>query len=173
MDIVAKRVPADKDGVRIAEIDEQKYRELLWCHRPLTDFWRIGRGYSRKLEAMGLFTMGDIAKASMDPYKEDLLYKAFGINAELLIDHAWGYEPTEIEYIKKYRPSTNSLSSGQVLKKPYTCEKGELIVREMTELLVQDLVRKGVVTKQIVLTIGYDRESLTVDVPGKSIRDTV
>lgn len=173
MDIVAKHVPADKDGVRIAEIDEQKYRELLWCHRPLTDFWRLGRGYSRKMEAMGLYTMGDIARASLDKNIEALLYKTFGINAELLIDHAWGYEPTSIEYIKQYRPSTNSLSSGQVLKEPYTCEKGELIVREMTELLVQDLVRKGVATKQMVLTIGYDRESLRVDVPGKSIKDTV
>lgn len=173
MDIVAKHVPADKNGVRIAEIDEQKYRELLWCHRPLTDFWRVGRGYSSKLEAIGLFTMGDIARASLIPAVEAQLYKTFGINAELLIDHAWGFEPTTIEYIKQYRPSTNSLSSGQVLKEPYSCEKAELIVREMTELLVQDLVRKKVVTKQIVMTIGYDRTSLTVDIPGKSIRDTV
>ena len=173
MDIVAKHIPADKDGVRVAEIDEKKYRELLWCHRPLTDFWRVGRGYSRKLEAMGLYTMGDIARASTDPLSEELLYRTFGINAELLIDHAWGWEPTTIEHIKKYRPSSNSISSGQVLKEPYTFEKGRLIVREMTELLVQDLVRKCVVTKQMVLTISYDRESLTVDVPGRSIRDTV
>ena len=173
MDIVAKHVPADKNGVRIADIDEKKYRELLWCHRPLTDFWRVGRGYSTKLEAMGLYTMGDIARASLSPEKEAQLYKAFGINAELLIDHAWGVEPTTLEYIKQYRPSTNSMSSGQVLKEPYTYEKGELIVKEMTELLVQDLVRKQVVTKQLVLTIGYDRTSLTVDIPGRSIRDTV
>lgn len=173
MDIVAKHVPADKDGVRIAEIDEKKYRELLWCHRPLTDFWRIGRGYSKKLEALGLYTMGDIARASMDPAMEDILYRAFGINAELLIDHAWGWEPTTIEYIKQYRPSTNSISSGQVLKEPYDFEKGGLIVREMAELLVQQLVRKGVVTRQIVLTIGYDRTSIAADVPGKTIRDTV
>lgn len=173
MDIVAKHVPADNDGVRIAEIDEKKYRELLWCHRPLTDFWRIGRGYSSKLEALGLYTMGDIARASMDPDMENTLYKTFGVNAELIIDHAWGWEPATIEYIKQYRPAANSLSSGQVLKEPYSYEKCSLIVREMTELLVQDLVRKMVVTKQLVLTIGYDRTSLTVDIPGKSIKDTV
>ena len=173
MDIVAKHIQADEYGVRIAEIDEQKYRELLWCHKPLTDFWRVGKGYSAKLGSLGLYTMGDIAKASMDPQKETALYKVFGINAELLIDHAWGYEPTTIEYIKKYRPDSNSLSSGQVLKEPYSYEKGELIVREMTELLVQDLVRKKVATKQMTLTIGYDRSSLIVDIPGKSINDTV
>lgn len=115
MDIVAKHVPADKDGVRIAELDEMRYRELLWCHRPLTDFWRVGRGYNAKLEQMGLRTMGDVAKASLDPVTEDLLYKTFGINAELLIDHAWGWEPTTIQHIKRYRPSTNSISAGQVL----------------------------------------------------------
>ena len=173
MDIVAKRVPADRDGVRIAELDETKYRELLWCHRPLTDFWRVGGGYSRKLEALGLYTMGDIARLSTLPQGEDLLYKLFGINAELLIDHAWGWEPTTIEYIKAYRPSTNSLSSGQVLKEPYGYEKGRLIVREMTELLALDLVRKGLVTKKLELTIGYDRESLRVLIPGRSSRDTV
>jgi DNA polymerase V len=173
MDIVAKHVPADKDGVRIAELDERKYRELLWCHRPLTDFWRVGRGYSSKLEKLGLFTMGDVARASLNPQEEAKLYKAFGINAELLIDHAWGWEPTTIEYIKAYRPGTNSLSSGQVLKEPYDFDKGRLIVREMTELLVLDLVKKKLVTKQMVLTIGYDRESLKVMVPGKTIKDTV
>ena len=173
MDIVAKHVPADKDGVRIAALDEMKYRELLWCHRPLTDFWRVGYGYSRKLEKLGLYTMGDIARASLDKYQEANLYKIFGINAELLIDHAWGWEPTTIEYIKLYRPTTNSLSSGQVLKEPYDYDKGRLIVREMTELLVLDLVKKGLVTKQMVLNIGYDRQSLTVIVPGKSMRDTV
>lgn len=173
MDIVAKHVPADKDGVRIAELDEMKYRELLWCHRPLTDFWRIGRGYSTKLEAMGLLTMGDVARFSMMPYGEEILYKTFGINAELLVDHAWGWEPTTIEYIKKYRPSTNSLSSGQVLKEPYDYDKARLIVKEMTELLVLDLVRKGLVTKQVTLTINYDRESLIVLKRGKTIKDTV
>ncbi len=173
MDIVAKHVPADKDGVRIAELNEQTYREKLWCHTPLTDFWRVGHGYSNKLEKMGLYTMGDIAKASVDKTREDMLYKAFGINAELLIDHAWGWEPTTIEYIKAYRPSTNSLSSGQVLKEPYDYDKGKLIVREMTELLVLDLVKKKLFTKQIVLTIGYDRESLKVLYKGKGIIDSV
>lgn len=173
MDIVAKHVPADKDGVRVAALDEQKYRELLWCHRPLTDFWRVGRGYSKKLEALGLYTMGDIAKYSLSPMCEDILYKTFGINAELLIDHAWGWEPTTISDIKSYRPSTNSLSSGQVLKEPYDYDKGRLIIREMTELLVLDLVQKGLVTRQIVLTIGYDKESLKVLATGRSIRDTV
>ncbi len=173
MDIVAKHIPADKDGVRAAELDEMSYRRLLWAHRPITDFWRVGRGYSAKLASLGLYTMGDIARASLSPMQEKLLYKAFGINAELLIDHAWGYEPVEISDIKAYRPRENSLSSGQVLKEPYSFEKAELIVKEMTELLVHDLVRKSLVTKQLVLTISYDRESLTVSVPGKGIRDTV
>ena len=173
MDIVAKHVPADKDGVRIAEIDEMSYRGLLWDHRPLTDFWRIGRGYSRKLEANGLYTMGDIARASLSPVREDMLYKLFGINAELLIDHAWGWEPTTMEYVKSYRPSATSLSSGQVLKEPYSCDKGRLIVREMTELLALDMAKKGLVTKQITLTICYDRESLTVLTPGDQRRDAV
>ena len=173
MDIVAKHVPADKDGVRIAELDEMKYRELLWRHRPLTDFWRVGRGIGTKLEAYGMFTMGDVARYSVTPAGEDLLYKLFGVNAELLIDHAWGWEPTTIADIKAYRPSTKSLSSGQVLKEPYDYDKGRLIVREMTELLVLDLVRKRYVTKQIVLTVNYDRESLTVKIPGRTIADTV
>ena len=173
MDIVAKHVPADKDGVRIAELDEMKYRELLWDHRPLRDFWRVGRGYSKKLEAIGVYTMGDIARLSLSQAGEDILYKQFGINAELLIDHAWGWEPTTIAHIKSYRPSTSSLSSGQVLKEPYDFDKGRLIVREMTELLTLDLVKKGLVTKQMTLTIGYDRESLTVLIPGKSMKDTV
>ena len=160
MDIVAKKATPDKDGVRIAELDEMKYRELLWTHRPLTDFWRVGVGISRKLEAMHLRTMGDVARASLDPVAEDLLYKTFGVNAELLIDHAWGWEPVTMEVIKQYRPSTSSLSSGQVLHCPYDFEKGRLIVREMTELLALDLVRKRVVTRQMVLDIGYDRESL-------------
>ena len=173
MDIVAKHVPADKDGVRIAELNEQTYREKLWCHTPLTDFWRVGHGYSNKLEKLGLHTMGDIARASVNKSTEDILYKTFGINAELLIDHAWGWEPTTIEYIKQYRPSTNSLSSGQVLKEPYDYEKARLIVKEMTELLALDLVNKKLFTKQMVLTIGYDRESLKVLYKGKGISDSV
>lgn len=159
MDIVAKRTDADEFGVRIASLDERSYREKLWSHRPLTDFWRVGRGYARKLEAHGIFTMGDVARCSLN--HEDLLYKLFGINAELLIDHAWGWEPVEIRHIKAYKPSTNSLCSGQVLSCPYTFDKAKLIVREMTDLLVLDLVSKGLVTDQIVLTVGYDRESLT------------
>lgn len=163
MDIVAKKIQPDRDGVRIAELDEMKYRELLWTHRPLTDFWRIGGGISRKLESLQLFTMGDVARASLNPHMEELLYKTFGVNAELIIDHAWGWEPVTMEIIKQYKPSTNSISSGQVLQCPYDYEKGRLIVREMTEALVLDLVRKGVVTRQIVLNIGYDRESLEGD----------
>lgn len=163
MDIVAKKAKPDKDGVRIAELDEMRYRQLLWSHRPLTDFWRIGGGISAKLESMQLFTMGDVARASLNPFTEERLYKTFGINAELIIDHAWGWEPVTMDVIKQYRPSTTSLSSGQVLHCPYDYEKGQLIVREMTELLAQDMVRKHVVTKQVVLNIGYDRESLTGD----------
>lgn len=165
MDIVAKKMPPDKDGVRIAELDERSYRQKLWTHRPLTDFWRVGRGYATKLEAHGLYTMGDIARCSIgkptDYYNEDLLYKLFGINAELLIDHAWGWEPTVISEIKAYKPETNSISSGQVLQCPYTFDKAKLIVREMTDLMVLDLVSKRLVTNQMVLTIGYDTESLT------------
>ena len=160
MDIEAKKSRPDKDGVRIAALDEMSFREKLWTHQPLTDFWRIGRGISKKLEALQLFTLGDVARASLDPFSEDKLYKTFGVNAELLIDHAWGWEPVTVEDIRQYRPSTSSISSGQVLQCPYDSEKGRLIVREMTELLVLDLVRKHVVTKQIVLDIGYDRESL-------------
>ena len=171
MDIVAKHVPADKDGVRIAELNEISYRELLWCHKPLTDFWRVGAGIARRLEKLGCFTMGDVAKLSLE--NEDLLYDSMGINAQLLIDHAWGWEPTEIATVKSYRPETNSLSSGQVLAEPYDVEKGKLIVREMTELLVLDLVRKRVVTKQITLTINYDRESVRPLYPGKTVADTV
>ena len=160
MDIEAKKSKPDKDGVRIAALDEMTFREKLWTHRPLTDFWRIGKGISQKLEAMQLFTLGDVARASLNPYCEDRLYKTFGVNAELIIDHAWGWEPVTVEDIRQYRTSTSSISSGQVLQCPYDSEKGRLIVREMTELLVLDLVRKHVVTKQIVLDIGYDRESL-------------
>ena len=165
MDIVAKHVTLFANGVRIAELDEMSYRRLLWDHRPLTDFWRVGGGYRKKLEAAGLYTMGDIARCSLggeqDFYNEDFLYKMFGINAELLIDHAWGYEPTTIDLIKAYKPETNSISSGQVLQCPYEFEKGKLIVREMTDLLVLDLVEKHLVTDQMVLTIGYDIDNLT------------
>lgn len=165
MDITAKHIEPDKDGVRIAELDEASYRRLLWAHRPLTDFWRVGRGYARKLEAHGIFTMGDVARCSVgkpDEYhNEDLLYKLFGINAELLIDHAWGWEPCTIADVKAYKPEKNSISSGQVLQYPYVFDKAKLIVREMTDLLVLDLVDKGLVTDQMVLTIGYDIENLT------------
>lgn len=165
MDIEAKHVAPDQNGVRIAELDEMSYRRFLWNHRPLTDFWRVGRGYRKKLEAVGLYTMGDIARCSLggtnEYYNEDLLYKLFGVNAELLIDHAWGFEPTTIDLIKAYKPSVNSLGSGQVLQCPYDYEKGKLIVREMTDLLVLDLVEKRLVTDQIVLTVGYDIENLS------------
>lgn len=165
MDIVAKHMDADENGVRIAELDEMSYRRLLWDHRPLTDFWRVGRGYSKKLEAHGLYTMGDIARCSIgkptDYYNEELLYKLFGVNAELLIDHAWGWEPCTIEQIKSYRPATNSISSGQVLTCPYDYEKTRIIVQEMTDMLSLDLVDKGLVTDQLVLTVGYDIENLT------------
>ena len=165
MDIVAKHIPADKEGVRIAELDEMSYRRQLWNHRPLTDFWRVGRGYAKKLEENGMFTMGDVARCSIgkprDYYNEDLLYKLFGINAELLIDHAWGWEPCTIAEVKQYKPSSNSVGSGQVLQCPYEFEKARLVVREMIDLLVLDLVDKGLVTDQIVLTVGYDIENLT------------
>lgn len=165
MDIVAKNTKPDKDGVRIAEMDEMSYRRLLWNHRPLTDFWRVGRGYTKKLEENGLYTMGDIARCSIgkpnEYYNEDLLYKLFGINAELLIDHAWGYEPCTMQQIKAYKPATNSIGSGQVLQCPYAFEKAKRVVWEMTDLLVLDLVDKGLVTDQLVVTIGYDIENLT------------
>ncbi|SHH81499.1 DNA methylase [Desulfosporosinus lacus] len=165
MDIQAKHIPADNNGMRIAELDEISYRRSLWSHRPLTDFWRVGKGYANKLEGKGLFTMGDIARCSLgkptDYYNEDLLYKLFGINAELLIDHAWGWEPCTIADIKAYKPSTNSIGSGQVLHYAYTFDKAKLIVREMTDLLVLDLVDKRLVTDQLVLTVGYDIDNLT------------
>lgn len=165
MDIVAKKMPADEDGVRIAELDEESYRKQLWNHVPLTDFWRVGPGYAKTLKEVGIYTMGDVARCSLGKdtyyYNEDLLYKLFGINAELLIDHAWGWEPATIAEIKAYRPEKNSLSTGQVLQCPYTAQKAKLIVREMTDLLVLDLVDKKLVTDQMVLTVGYDIESLT------------
>jgi len=164
MDIVAKHIPADEDGVRIAELDEMSYRKTLWEHRPLTDFWRVGRGYSKKLEQHGLLTMGDIARCSLgketEYYNEELLYKLFGINAELLIDHAWGWEPCTIADIKAYRPENNSIGAGQVLQSPYPFEKARLVVREMADLLALDLVDKGLVCDQLVLTVGYDIENL-------------
>ena len=164
MDIVAKKMPADKDGVRIAELDETSYQQKLWNHVPLTDFWRIGPGTAAKLEKHRMFTMGDIARCSIgaatDYWNENLLYKLFGVNAELLIDHAWGWEPCTIADIKAYKPQSKSLSSGQVLPKPYPFEKTRLIVWEMTDLLVLDLVEKELLTDQMVLYIGYDRESL-------------
>ncbi|MBQ3242691.1 MAG: DNA methylase [Oscillospiraceae bacterium] len=165
MDIVAKKVPADADGVRIAFLDELSYRQTLWDHRPLTDFWRIGRGYARKLEGVGLMTMGDIARCSIGKptefYNEELLYRLFGINAELLIDHAWGWENCTIAQIHAYRPENRSIASGQVLQSPYSFEKARIIVREMIDLLVLDLVDKDFLTDQIVLTVGYDVENLT------------
>lgn len=165
MDIGAKHTEADDDGVRIAELDEYSYRRLLWDHRPITDFWRVGRGYAKKLAKKSIFTMGDIARCSLgtssDYYNEDLLYKMFGVNAELLIDHAWGYEPCTLAEVKSYRPQRKSLVSGQVLQNAYTYEKTRIVVREMMELLALDLVDKGLLTNQIVLTVGYDIENLS------------
>ncbi|MCI8537427.1 MAG: DNA methylase [Oscillospiraceae bacterium] len=158
MDIVSKHVPADEDGVRIAELDERNYRRLLWDHRPLTDFWRVGPGYAKKLEAIGIRTMGDIARCSVQA--EDVLYQLFGVNAELLIDHSWGWEPCTIADIKAYKPQTHSMGGGQVLQCPYSFEKARLVVREMAERLALDLLDRKMVTDQIVLTVGYDRESL-------------
>jgi DNA polymerase V len=158
MDIVAKHVDADENGVRIAELNEQSYRRLLWDHKPITDFWRIGKGIAKRLESNGMLTMGDIARASL--YNEDLLYRILGIDAELLIDHAWGYEPCGMEDIKAYKPSSNSISTGQVLPYPYDFSKARIIVQEMTDLLVLDLVEKGLVTDNLTLTIDYDRSSL-------------
>ncbi len=159
MDIVAKHIPADQDGVRIAELDEMSFRRLLWTHRPLTDFWRVGGGYIKKLSALGLYTMGDIARCSLQD--EDMLYKAFGVNAELLIDHAWGYESCGLKEIKAYRPEDRSLCSGQVLHCPYDRDNARLIVKEMIDALVLDLVDKRLVTDQLVLDVGYDIENLT------------
>ncbi len=158
MDITAKHIPADADGVRIAELDEMSYRRLLWNHRPLRDFWRVGRGISEKLEEYGMMTMGDVARCSVQ--NEDLLYRLFGINAELLIDHAWGWEPCTVSDIKAYKPQTNSVSSGQVLQMPYEFEKARIVIREMADNLALDLVEKKLVTDQLVLMVGYDIENL-------------
>lgn len=159
MDITAKHIPPDRNGVRIARLDAKRYRETMWTHRPLTDFWRVGKGYAKKLEKLGMFTMGDIARCSLQ--NEELLYQLFGVNAELLIDHAWGWEPCTIADIKAYRPQFTSMGAGQVLPDPYPFPKARLVVHEMTDLLVLDLVDKGLQTNQITLTIGYDRENLT------------
>ena len=159
MDIEAKHIPADKDGVRIAELDEMTYRRKLWTHRPIKDFWRVGHGIARKLEQYGIYTMGDIARQSVR--NEELLYQLFGVNAELLIDHAWGWEPCTMDYIKAYRPSANSFSSGQVLQEPYTVQKARVVVREMAESAALDLLDKRMVTDQMVLTVGYDTASLS------------
>lgn len=165
MDIVAKHIPADENGVRIASLDEMSYRQKLWSHTPITDFWRVGRGYATKLAEYGMYTMGDVARCSVgaknDYYNEDLLYKLFGVNAELLVDHAWGWEPATIAQIKAYRPENTSLSSGQVLSMPYEADKAKLVTMEMADLLVLDLVDKCLLTDQIVLTIGYDIDNLS------------
>ena len=179
MDIVSKHTPADADGVCIAELDEQRYREQLWSHRPLTDFWRVGKGYAKKLEEKGLYTMGDIARCSIgmeqDFHNEELLYKLFGVNAELLIDHAWGWEPCTMADIKAYRPEHSSIGAGQVLHSPYDYEGARLVVREMAELLVLDLVEKQLLTNQTVLTVGYDIDNpqyhgeITIDYYGRKV----
>ena len=159
MDVVAKHIPADKDGVRLAELDEMSYRRQLWNHQPMTDFWRFGRGIVNRLATIGIDTMGKLARLSVN--NEELLYRMFGVNAELIIDHAWGWEPVTMDYIKAYKPETNSLGSGQVLQSAYTFEKGRVVAREMADALSLDLVDKHLVGDQIVLTVGYDRESLT------------
>jgi DNA polymerase V len=159
MDIVAKKMPADKDGVRIAELDEMSYRRELWNYRPLTKFWRIGHGIAEKLAMYGIDTMGKLARMSVQD--EELLYRLFGVNAELLIDHAWGWEPCTMEAVKAYRPETNSFSSGQVLQEPYSFKKARVVIQEMAEGMALDLVRKRLTTDQLVLTVGYDAECLT------------
>lgn len=172
MDIVAKHIEPDQNGVRIAELDERSYRELLWGHRPLTDFWRVGHGYAKKLEEHGIYTMGEVARCSVggarEYYNEDLLYKLFGINAELLIDHAWGYEPCTIKDIKSYKPEYNSVGSGQVLTCPYEWKKARVVVQEMADTLALDLVKKKLVSDQMTLTVGYDIENLSE--PGRKKR---
>ena len=166
MDIGAKHIAPDRYGVRIAQLDELGYRKTLWGHRPLTDFWRVGPGYARKLQEQGMYTMGDVARCSIgkpdDYYNEELLYKMFGVNAELLIDHAWGYEPVTMDLIKSYRPETNCISSGQVLHCAMDFTKTKIIVREMAEQLALDLMAKKLVTDQIVLTVGYDIDNLKI-----------
>ena len=164
LDIEAKHIPPDQNGVRIAELDEMSYRRKLWSHRPLTDFWRVGAGIAKKLESYGMYTMGDVARCSLgrqnDFLNEDLLYRLFGVNAELLIDHAWGWEPCTMADIKAYKPESSSVGSGQVLQCPYPFEKARLAAHEMADLLSLDLVDKGLAADQIVLTVGYDMENL-------------
>ncbi len=173
MDIVAKHIPADKDGVRIAELDEYSYRKLLWNHRPITDFWRVGRGYAKRLEQVNIFTMGDIALCSLgkntDKYNEDLLYKLFGVNAELLIDHAWGYEPCTIKEIKAYKPENSTMGSGQVLHEPYETNKAKMVAKEMVEQLILDLISKHLVTNYLVMSIGYE----TINAKDKSYQGEI
>lgn len=164
MDIVAKRIPADKDGVRIAELDEMSYRKMLWNHRPLTSFWRIGKGIAQKLEAHGIYTMGQIARCSLE--NERLLYRLFGVNAELIIDHAWGWEPCTIAQVKAYRPEHRSLHSSQVLNSPYDAKKARVVAWEMADAVALELVATRMVSNQLTLTIGYDREGLNPDVSG-------
>ena len=171
MDVMAKHIPADEHGVRIAQLDEMSYRRELWSHRPITDFWRVGRGYARKLESYGMYTMGDVARCSVD--NEELLYKLFGKNAELLIDHAWGWEPCTVAAVKAYKPENNSLGSGQVLHCPYEAADALLVLREMADALALDLVEKHLVTDQIVVTVGYDIENLTDPVRKKTYRGAV
>ena len=179
MDVGAKKITADADGARIAELDEMSYRRTLWDHTPLTDFWRVGKGYAEKLASVGIYTMGDIARCSLgkitDYYNEDLLYKLFGVNAELLIDHAWGWEPCTIADIKAYKPEAKSIGSGQVLQEPYPFEKARLVADEMADALALDLVSKNLVTDQIVMTVGYDiankdyKGEITIDRYGRKI----
>ena len=177
MDIVAKRLPPDERGARIAQLDELGYRRALWDHRPLTDFWRVGRGYARKLEAYGLYTMGDIARCSLAPpgawHSQELLFRLFGVNAELLIDHAWGWESCTLRDIKAYRPDAHSLGSGQVLPRPYPVEQARVVAREMADQLALDLLEQGRVTDQIALTVGYDRTSLDTPRGRAACRGTV
>ncbi len=169
MDIVAKHIPADAAGVRIAELDEMSYRRKLWSHKPLTDFWRVGRGTAERLASLGVVTMGDLARLSLQ--REELLYKIFGVNAELLIDHAWGWESAGMQDIKSYRPSSSSLSSGQVLKEPYTFAKGRTVLKEMADSLALNLVDKKLVCARIVLYVGYDRKSLEENYAGQISKD--
>ncbi len=171
MDIVAKHIPPDRDGVRIAALDETAYREQLWCHRPLTDFWRVGRGIAAKLERHGMYTMGDVARRS--EVNEDQLYRLFGVNAELLIDHAWGWEGAKIADCRAFRPASKSLSQGQVLQRPYTAAEGRIVVSEMADQLAMDLLRQGLVTDQVVLDVAYDVENLTDPVRAARYRGPV
>ncbi len=177
MDVLAKHIDADANGVRIASLNEMSYRRLFWAYQPITDFWRIGKGYAKKLAEHGMYTMGDVARCSLgkdsDFYNEDLLYRLFGVNAELLIDHAWGWEPCTIEEIKAYKPKNNSVGAGQVLKQPYPFDKARLVIHEMADSLVLDLVDKGLVTDQMVLTVGYDRVNLSDSVCREEYRGEV